>query len=621
MKTTSFLIITLLATAFSFAQLTVRQNAYVFVTDEVLYVTDDVNLQESTANLYLRDDAQLVQGNNVGNTGLGKLSVYQTGTANTYIYNYWSSPVGNTDTNTTGNRSFRANANFYDVVTAPITSNPATFTTAYDGSSAPLVISSFWLYTYDPGTLYSDWDAIFETGTVDAGYGFTMKGNPSGAQLYDFRGKPHNGTITANILNGQETLVGNPYPSALDAYYFIHDPLNTGIADEYDPIDNPYFTGVLKYWEQHAGSSSHVLSNYVGGYAHYTNATTNDNGTPADLSDDTIVESFVPATFYMYLLDGTPASGAPVGTGVKTARRYIPIGQGFMIEGNTNGTVTFRNSQRAFYRESGTDSYFFRTDANASNSDSIHPAEAVNTVQYTEDGYSVVPNDLKRFRINIGFDNNGIESYTRQLLMNFHHSTTEGFDYGFEAKGGGDLESDAHWTVNDAPYLIQALPYDEDLKIPLIVKIENEQLSRFSILDVQNFEHNQPIYLHDKQTGLYINLQEQAYELTLEAGHYTNRFEITFRQNTLTTNIVEDDALTVFQNTKNHELTILNPNGLNIKSMALFDVSGKRVINETSIGNQSEYNYSTKSLSDGIYVASISIDDTVTVTKKVLIKN
>ena len=30
------------------AQLTVRNNAYVFVTDEVLYVTDDVNLQENT---------------------------------------------------------------------------------------------------------------------------------------------------------------------------------------------------------------------------------------------------------------------------------------------------------------------------------------------------------------------------------------------------------------------------------------------------------------------------------------------------------------------------------------------------------------------------------------------
>ena len=601
------------------AQLTVRNNAYVFVTDEVLYVTDDVNLQENTANLYLRDDAQLLQGNNVGNSGLGKLSVYQTGTANTYIYNFWSSPVGNTDANNSFNRPFRANTNFYDVVTAPITSNLATYTSGYDGSSSPLVISSFWLYTFDPGILYSDWDAIFETGTVDPGYGFTMKGNPSGAQLYDFRGKPHNGTFTADILAGQETLVGNPYPSALDAYYFIHDPLNSGIADEFDPVDNPYTTGVLKFWEQQAGATSHVLSNYVGGYAHYTIATSNDNGTPSDLTDDTVIESFVPAAFTMYLLDGSPASGPPI-SGVKVARRYLPIGQGFMVEGTVNGTVTFNNSQRAFYRQSGADSYFFRTDEDTAETE-VHPYEAVNETQYNEDGLSIVPEDFKRFRINVGFDNNGTESYTRQLLMNFHHTATDGFDYGLEAKVDSSLDSDAHWTLEGVPYAIQALEYDEDLKIPLIVKVGNEQLNRFSIYDVQNFETSQPIYIHDKDRDVYVNLQDQDYEIVIEAGEYTNRFEITFRQETLTTEEVVDEDFDVFQNTKNSKLTLLNPNGLDIKSVSLFDISGKRVISDLNIGNQNEYHYSTTSLSDGVYVASITTDGNISITKKVIIKN
>ena len=612
------------------AQLTVTNSSYIYVDGNgftssqniaPIFVTDAVNLIGADSNIYLRNEAQLIQGNNTGNTGTGKLSIYQTGTANTYTYNFWSSPVGNTDANNAVNRAFRANNNLYDLVSAPITSNLATYTTGYNGSSTPsLVISSFWFYTYDPGILYSDWDAIFETGTVNAGYGFTMKGNPSGAQLYDFRGKPHNGTLTAAILNGQETLVGNPYPSALDAYYFINDPLNTGIADEFDPVDNPYFTGVLKYWEQQAGATSHALSNYVGGYAHYTIATDNDNGTPADLSDDSVFESFVPAAFTMYLLDGSPASGPPI-NGVKTARRYIPVGQGFMIEGNTNGTVTFRNSQRTFYKQSGTESYFFRTSNNASNSNAAIE-RTTNEIQYNENGQSIVPNGSKRFRINVGFDNNGNESYTRQLLMNFHHSATDGFDYGLEAKTEIELASDAHWVLNNDAYIIQAFDYDIELKIPLVVKIGNEQLSRFSILDVQNFEINQPIYIHDIENDTYTNLQEQAYELILPTGDYTNRFEITFQtREALHIENITDEDFEVFQNTKNAELTVLNPNELSIKSVTLIDVTGKVVINSKDLGIQNEYRFSTKSLSEGVYIATVTVDNNQVISKKVVIKN
>ena len=629
MKKLYTLIITVLVTTFGFAQLTVTNSAYIYVDGDgftegpnvaPLFVTDEVRLTGADSNIYLRNEGQLIQGNNVGNIGTGKLSVYQTGTANTYIYNYWTSPVGNTDASNTGNRPFRANTNFYDVVTAPITSSPATFTTAYDGSSSPLVISSSWLYAFDPGILYTDWDVLSDTGSLNAGYGFTMKGNSSGGQLYDFRGKPHNGTITVNINNGLETLVGNPYPSALDAYYFINDPLNTGIADNVST--NPYTTGVLKYWEQAPGATSHLISNYIGGYAHYTAATDDDNSTPSDLTDDTIFESFVPAVFTMYLLDGSPAAGPPItNTGGKLARRYLPIGQGFMIEGKVNGTVIFSNSQRAFYKQSGAQSYFYREDISTINTDT-NPTERTNEVLYTEEGYSLVSSSLKRFRINTGFDNNGTESYTRQLLMNLHDSATTGFDYGFEAKGGGDLESDAYWILNDDPYLIQAFQYDIELKIPLIVNISNEQLSRFSIVDVQNFETDQPIYIHDKQREVYTNLQEQAYELTLEAGNYTNRFEITFQApETLNVEEITDEDFLVYQNTKDSELTVLNPNSLNIKSVRLIDVSGKVILNTNNVGTQNEYRFTTKSLSDGIYVATVTVDNNQAISKKVVIKN
>ena len=59
----------------------------------------------------------------------------------------------------------------------------------------------------------------------------------------------------------------------------------------------------------------------------------------------------------------------------------------------------------------------------------------------TKNNFSVVPNDYKRFRLNINFNN----TYTRQLIKTFHATATNGFDYGLESKINANdiLKSDA----------------------------------------------------------------------------------------------------------------------------------------------------------------------------------
>ncbi len=353
----------------SFAQsdLFVGNGSYVFIegtaftsgpTVAPLYVTDDINL-DTNGHIYLRNDSQLLQGNDVGNSGEGQLSVYQTGNSNTYMYNYWCSPVGLNFGADGINTDFRPNNVLYGEITAPIFNGLATYLPApnYDGvNSSLLVIADFWFYSFigvsPPATAYDDWVALSVTaGNLDSGYGFSMKGSPSRAQQYDFRGPPNNRTITVTVNANRETLAGNPYPSALDVYYLLNDPLNT-----------PNITGVIKYWEQAPGATSHVISNYVGGYTNYTIGTFSDNGTPLDLTDDTVSESSLPAVFQMYLLNGLPASGPPItNVAARTAGRYIPIGQGFMVEGSSRGgLITFNNSQREFYKQSGSISVFFR---------------------------------------------------------------------------------------------------------------------------------------------------------------------------------------------------------------------------------------------------------------------
>ena len=99
---------------------------------------------------------------------------------------------------------------------------------------------------------------------------------------------------------------------------------------------------------------------------------------------------------------------------------YIPIGQGFMVRGNaTGGTLRTTNAMRDFQKKAPTLSEFFRTS-------SSEKTEA--TLSYSEDGLFIVPEDFKRFRLNIDFN----ETYTRQLLQNFHSTATPGEDYGLE---------------------------------------------------------------------------------------------------------------------------------------------------------------------------------------------
>ncbi len=113
---------------------------------------------------------------------------------------------------------------YYNVPsTDNITSLPASYVQApsYDGTPN-LTIADYWLWTFNSGTEYSEWNPLRSTGeAAAAGYRYTMKGVTGGNQKYDFRGKPNTGDITVNVVTGKNTLVGNPYPSAIYANDFI----------------------------------------------------------------------------------------------------------------------------------------------------------------------------------------------------------------------------------------------------------------------------------------------------------------------------------------------------------------------------------------------------------------
>ena len=597
MKTYLNIIILCLFSSICFAQLSVRNTAYIFATGIEVYVEDDVKLEESTARFYLRDEAQLIQGTGTtGNSGIGKLSVYQEGTVHNYAYNYWASPVGEVNTNTTTNRNFIVGDILNDV-TGLTTNTPAIISASYDGTASPLAISSHFLYSYNPGTLYSEWDYIGSGAPVSPGYGFSMKGSVgSTSQQYDFSGKPNSGNIDVAVLAAQYTLVGNPYPSAINAGAFIHDTDNSS-----DML------GTLLFWEHDLTVSSHVLTEYVGGYASYT------------VSADGSMETFIDAMFATLDSYGFPTGTSYDPLTTKVVRQFLPIGQGFMIEGatGTTGTVTFKNSHRTFYKESGAASEFFKTN----NSYTQNQPNPVAEYQYNDDGFQILDQGLglRRFRLNVDFNN----EVTRPLVHNFHPDATDGFDYGLECNNSSPNGRDAYFIDETAlSYVAQAHQYNIDLKIPLVVTIDADMPLQIRMYDVQNF-NNESIYLHDKVTDVYYDLTVVDFNTNLDSGTYTNRFEITFtdNDNALSIDGFADSSFSVYQSNTNSQLVVVNPESIAIKYVSLIDVSGMQIFKKLNLSNATRYEFSTKNLSDGIYVATITLENNISKSKKIIVTN
>src|SRR5680860_99650 len=81
-----------------FSQLYIKpygnQDSYVYVEGQFIFVEKEIDLtlnpsEPVNAGIYLRNEAQLLQGNsNSTNTGKGLISVFQEGNATAYTYNY-----------------------------------------------------------------------------------------------------------------------------------------------------------------------------------------------------------------------------------------------------------------------------------------------------------------------------------------------------------------------------------------------------------------------------------------------------------------------------------------------------------------------------------------------------
>ena len=576
-----------------------------------LTITHYLNLN---GKIDLEGESQLIQtlNSDLEITSSGTLEKDQQGTKDLFTYNYWSSPVG--VSNIVSNNNSYTLPNVFKDGTNPASPDTITFlTSGYNGSAGtPISIADYWIWKYanQPSNQYSAWQHVRSTGSILAGQGFTMKGvtNTSGnivlEQNYVLRGKPNNGNITLTLAANNDYLVGNPYPSALDADEFIKDNISNLETNGRNTSGN-VINGALYFWD-HFASGTHVLAEYEGGYATYTLM-----GGTAAISNDTRIN-------------------ATNGVGTKIPERYIPVGQGFFVSsvldasliGDTNdpgisqpvvgGNIVFKNNQRIFKKEAFT----------GSNSGSVFLRSNTGSSKEKSTDEKITESKDIRPKIRLMYDSP--KGYHRQLLVGVDENATNAFDLGYDAPLIESNKEDLFWKFNNNKFIIQAVNnFDKAQVLPIGVKTNISGMSTIRIEALENIDESTQIYVHDKDNETYHNLKESNFQISLPAGEYLNRFEITFSTTSLGESLgvseSELNGATVYYSNESESIVLVNPNQTEIKNIELLNILGQSILKINKIDQQETIEYKVKNLSSGTYVLKMH---TVSgsVSKKVLVK-
>lgn len=636
----------------AFAQLSVKPNgaidSYVYVKDEVLFVKEEINLTRNTtannteASIYLRNNGQLIQGNPLAkNTGSGQLSVQQnTPETNAWAYYYWCSPVGYPGTaalpQPAGN-PWAGVINIYEPqpglgLTA---ARPSLTTTNREGTLTPqMTISTRWLYTHKlPGTeAEGNYQRINANTAVPAGYGFTMKGvgTTSTDQTYEFRGRPNSGDFTIPVqgpivigpnpnVYARMTLSGNPYPSALDMNKFFYDGANAALDAIY-------------YYDEDRTVMSHNYGQKPFGYGVWVpNGIDPYTGGVPDPAN--YPGLYTQAPFYIWNANGgSTGPGVPGGTPINN-KRFAPIGQGFMLVGNTAlaTNVFIRNSHRIFIKEGAANYSVFQRPGNDANTETSSEDD-LNPSLSTSSTWSNSDYRTPQMRLYVIFD----EAMTRDLVLAFSDQATDGYDRGMDGLSPASLTTDAYFPVgNDnarLPYVINSVNYEGNKQIPISFAANNATQIRLQVAEEvkKPYEH---AYLFDSQENTYKELTNSTLAgvtLSLPAGTYDNRFFIVFRNPNLKRDIPENEIeakdvvlanVNFFQNNPVQQLEVSNPEGYTIKSAMVYDMNGKLVIQEKNLGAKNKYSFYTGNLSDGVYLVKLTTTEDVAIDSKVIVHN
>lgn len=535
-----------------------------------LTIQDFIDIQ-GTGQLIVQNDASLIQVYDSSTPitpsapNTGEITLYRNTNIRNTDYVYWSSPVEGFDvSNVYG--AFTPTNFIYEwtpTVASPFTGPPP--------GNVPVIVG--------------DWNAI-NSGTMSQGKGYIVRGPTNHTTTVSvatavFDGVPNNGVITQTLNSGSYSgtsftynpygvdlltvtqfddnwnLLGNPYPSAIDAQSFLTHPNNTIIE------------GALHIWTHGSQLGSYTDSFY-----------------------DDFLLTYNINDYVTYNFSGTNTYADESFSG------KIASGQGFFVlalNDNESGSVTFNNDMRNRIH-SNTD--FYRTS---------NPSENTSTIERHRIWLNLVDSSGLTSNILVGY----IEGATQGKDRLYDAYTRETNTLSIYS-----IINDERMIIQG-----RALPFDINDEVPLGIVLPEEGQYTIAIDNVDGLFLNdtQNIYLEDTYLNVIHNLKAAPYNFTVpNAIDYNDRFLLRYTDETLSIANFELKGLTIMA--PNGDYIKVTSENRPIQSVMVYDILGRVLIDDINIGT-TEHLIQDQSLSDGTYIVKATLINGLSKIQKIILKH
>jgi hypothetical protein len=509
----------------------VSGNANVVIKQgRTLKIKNEVDVQ-LTAMLTFENNASLVQINDAAvNTGAITYRRHTTPISN-FDYTYWSSPV--------------AGQTLYNL-------SPNTLGDKF--------------YSFDSGI--ENWKQENSGNTMSTGTGYIVRGPQSYAApappgLYEgsFKGVPNNGVIRTPIGPEESSnLIGNPYPSALDADSFLNE--NAGVIE-----------GTIYFWTHNTNIGTGVSNPGSGVYAYS--------------SDDYAGYNLTGGVGTQAAPSGGPNNSIPSGK--------IASGQSFFTTSITAGDAVFNNSMRVGVGViTGNNSQFFK---NASNTKAATAIEK------------------NRLWLNLS----NTQGAFKQTLVGYITGATNEYEPAYDGESYDSNEFlDFYSIYQDKNLVIQgrALPFTDTDQVALGYSSTIVGDFEISIGQSDGLLVDKDIFLEDKLLKTIHNLKNEPYSFTTEEGVFNNRFILLYANKTLAKGDLELPEKGVFISNRNKLVKVNSYSGL-IEKVLIYDVSGKQIYKNTKV-NSKDLVIRSMRRAKQILLVNVELQNGQSVTQKII---
>lgn len=482
----------------------------------------------NNASIVIQNNGSLMQyQDNAINSGMGTLTV--TRAAQPMYrgdYTYWSAPV-----------------------------------VGYDISNIPT--NSGRRYSWSPSS--NNW--AFASGIMQSGKGYIVMTNNTNlttatTTTINFTGSLFNGRINTDVYtsNDNYNLLGNPYPSALNADDFIIENHTAGRT-----------TGGLYFWT-HNTRIDEFNTRLAGSFSQ------------SDYAVYTLAGGTAPASSSTGVYD---ANGSLItyGGNISAPNGYIAAGQAFFVEAVVSSKATFKNCMRT--TSAGLNNNFYRTEESQITSKNRLWLDLIN-----ESG-----------------------SF-KQILFGYFDGADDDLDGLYDAKVNNGNNNVSLYSILDdkkskkkVKLSVQGKSnnFKDTDEIPLGVQISKgaSVKNTISLSKYEGLFEDQDVFIEDKLTETIHDLKLSNYTFEVQDGDTDERFVLLFRDKTLTSETeFAYKTTTVLLKDQNVMITSNNK----IKDVMIYDVLGRLLYEKKEISSL-EHTVSNVNKENSLHIVVVYLEN------------